>query len=158
MRRFLKFLHTIGAIGFMGAMASMLVLLTLAPSPTSGAGPAAIAAALGALATWIFLPALGLTLMSGLLAIAFNPAYHNAGWAWIKLATGILTFEGFVRVQGAMRAEAARGAGALAGHADASTPAGPLQAEANTLWLLLAVAAINVALGIWRPRLGRRPS
>lgn len=151
MRRFLKFLHTIGAIGFMGAMACMLVLLTLPASRSAGAGYTVISAALGALATWIFLPALGLTLMSGLLAIAFTPGFHNAGWAWLKLATGILTFEGFVRVQGSMQEEAGRAAG-LAG---AVPVGGPLQAEAYTLWLLLAVAMINVGLGIWRPRLMR---
>lgn len=151
MRRFLKFLHTIGAIGFMGSMACMLVLLALAPPATSGAAYATISAALGALATWIFLPALALTLISGLLAIAFTTAYHNAGWAWIKLATGVLTFEGFIRAQGAIQADAAR----AAGHADGAPLGGVLQAEAHTLWLLLAVALVNVALGIWRPRLTR---
>lgn len=29
-----------------------------------------------------------LTLIAGLLAIAVNRAYHNAGWAWVKLAAG----------------------------------------------------------------------
>ena len=150
-RRFLKFLHTIGAIGFMGSIACMLVLLTLPASLRAGAGYPAIATALAALATWIFLPALGLTLISGLLAIAFTEAFHNAGWAWLKLATGILIFEGFLRVQGALQDDAAHAAGL----ADGATLGGPLQAEVYTLWLLLVVAGINVGLGIWRPRLSR---
>ena len=59
---------------------------------------------MGAVATWIFLPALALTLLSGLLAMALNRAYLNAGWAWVKLATGVLMFEGgLVYVQGPMR-------------------------------------------------------
>jgi hypothetical protein len=38
----------------------------------------------------------------------------NAGWVWVKVATGILIFEaGFVSVQGPMTQEAARSASAL---------------------------------------------
>lgn len=156
MRRLLKFLHTIGAIGLMGALASLLVLGTVAPPPTSLAGYAAIRGAMDAIATWIFLPALALTLMAGLVAIALNDAFHNAGWAWVKLATGLLVFEGFVHVQGSIQAEAGRSAGVLAGQADPATLGGSVGAERTTLWLLLAVATANVALGIWRPRFARR--
>src|SRR5271166_977633 len=93
MRRLIKFLHTMGAVGFMGAMACLLVLLRITPAPTSLPEYALMRAAMGAIATWIFLPSLALTLIAGMLAIALNPAYHNAGWAWVKLATGILVFE-----------------------------------------------------------------
>ena len=158
MRRFLKFLHTMGAIGLMGSMASLLVMLSFAPPPTSLAGYALMRGAMGAVATWIFFPSLGLTLVAGLLAIGLNRGYHNAGWAWIKLATGILVFEGsFVSVLGPMQDEAERSAGALAGQVDPATLTGSLGAERNTLWLLLAVATANVVLGVWRPRLTRLP-
>jgi hypothetical protein len=33
-----------------------------------------------------------------------------------------------------------------------------LGAERGTLWILLTVAAANVVLGVWRPRLGRLPN
>ena len=98
-------------------------------------------AAMGAIASWILLPSLGLTLVAGLLSMGFNPGYQNAGWALAKLATGILIFEGgFVGVVGPMQDEAERSAGALAGQADAATLAQSLGPEQNTLWVLLAVA------------------
>ncbi|AWN40020.1 hypothetical protein [Methylobacterium durans] len=156
MRRLLKFLHTMGAIGLMGAMASLLVLFSLAPPPTSLAGYALIRHAMAGIANWIFLPSLALTLLAGLLAIA-NRAFHNAGWAWVKLATGIVMFEwGFVGVQGPIEQEARRSADALAGLVDPVTLGDALDAERNTLWVLLAVATANVVLGVWRPRLTRR--
>jgi hypothetical protein len=46
-----------------------------------------MSAAMSSIATWMFLPSLALTLIAGLLAIAVNRAFHNAGWAWAKLAT-----------------------------------------------------------------------
>ena len=153
MRRALKFLHTIGAIGLMGAMACLLVMLAFTPAPVALSEYAAMRAAMGAIASWILLPSLALTLVAGLLSMGFNPGYQNAGWALAKLATGILIFEGgFVGVVGPMQDEAERSAGALAGQTDAATLAQSLGPEQNTLWVLLAVAVVNVVLGIWRPR------
>lgn len=147
-----------GAIGLMGAMAALLVLLSVAPPPSALAGYAQIRGAMAAIATWIFLPSLALTLLAGLLAIA-NRAFHSAGWAWLKLATGIILFEwGFVGVQGQIEQEARQSAGALAGQVDPATLADSLGAERATLWVLLAVATANVVLGVWRPRLLRRPA
>lgn len=154
----MKFLHTIGAIGLMGAMAALLVMLDVLPPRTSLSEYAAMRAAMGAIATWVFFPSLALTLIAGLAAIAVNRAFHNAGWAWLKAATGILVFEsGFAGVLGPMQNEAELSAKALAGLADPATLALSLGAERGTLWVLLGVAAANVALGIWRPRLSRRP-
>jgi hypothetical protein len=158
-RRLLKFLHTMGSAGLLGAMAALVAMLSLAPAPPALAGYAATRGAMGAVATWIFLPALALTLMSGLLAMALNRAYLNAGWAWLKLATGVLMFEGgLVYVQGPMKREAELSARALAGTLDPAALAVSLTGERGTLWVLLAVATANVALGIWRPRLLRIPS
>lgn len=147
-----------GATGVMGAMASLLVMIVFAPPPASLAGYALMRGAMSAVATWIFLPALALVLMSGLLAMAVNRAFLNAGWAWVKLATGVLMFEGgLVYVQGPMRQEAQQAAAALAGRVDPAALAASLGAERNTLWVLLAVATANVVLGIWRPRILRIP-
>jgi hypothetical protein len=154
MRRLMKFLHTMGAIGLMGAMASLIVLLGLSPPPSALAGYALIRGAMAAVSTWIFLPSLALMLVAGLLAIALNRAFQQAGWAWVKLATGILMFEyGFVGVQGPMQREAERSAEALAGRLDPATLAMSLGAERGTLWVLLAISTANVVLGIWRPRI-----
>lgn len=154
----MKFLHTMGAIGLMGSMACLLVLLSVIPPPSSLSQYALMRAAMSSVATWVFLPSLALTLVAGLLAIAVNRAYHSAGWAWVKLASGILIFEwGFAAVQGPMQQEAELSAQVLAGGADATTLAASLGAEANSLWVLLAVATANVVFGIWRPRLTRLP-
>lgn len=154
MRHLLKFLHTIGAIGLMGSMASLLVLLSLAPPPGALAEYALIRGAMGSIATWIFFPSLGLTLVAGLIALGYSKAYHNAGWAWAKAISGILVFEsGFVGILGPMQREAERSAEALAGKIEASSLAASLTAERNTLLILLAVATANVIFGIWRPRL-----
>lgn len=158
MRRLLKFAHTMGAIGLMGAMATLLVLLSAAPSPaTSPGGYAMMRGAMGMIATWIFFPSLGLTLIAGLAAIAVTRGFHNAGWAWLKAGTGLLVFEsGFVGVLGPMQQEAERSARALAGQLDPASLAASLGAERGTLWVLLGVATANVVLGVWRPRLTRR--
>jgi hypothetical protein len=147
-----------GAIGLMGAGASLIVLLSCVPPPTSLAGYALIYGAMAKVTTWIFYPSLGLTLIAGLLAIAVNPAYHNAGWVGAKLASGIFVFESsLVFVQGPIGAEAKRSADALAGLLDPGSITGSLYGpERNTLWLLLVVSTANVVLGIWRPRFTRK--
>jgi hypothetical protein len=154
----MKFLHTIGAIGLMGAMACLIVLLGFVPRPASLPEYALMSAAMGGIVTWIFLPSLALTLIAGLIALALNRAYHSAGWAWAKLATGILVFEwGFTVVLGPLQEEADVSARALAGKVDPATLAASVGNERYSLWVLLAVAVANVVLGIWRPRLTRIP-
>jgi uncharacterized membrane protein len=158
MRRLMKFLHTMGAIGLMGAMVCLLVLFSFIPAPTSLSEYALMRGAMGGIATWIFLPSLGLTLIAGLLAIAVNRAYHSAGWAWAKLLSGVLVFEwGFAAVQGPMQQEAELSARALAHEVDPAALAASLGAEWKSLWVMLAIATANVVLGIWRPRLTRIP-
>lgn len=159
MRQLLKFLHTLGAIGMMGAMACLGVMLVFAPPATELAAYAALREAMAAVATWVFMPSLGVTLVAGLLAIAASPAFHNAGWAWIKAATGILIFEGgFVGVLGPMQREAEIAAKVVAGQLDAASLGVSLSPEKMTIWILLAVSIANVVLGVWRPYLLRRTS
>lgn len=154
LRRLMKFLHTMGAIGVMGAMACLLVLLAFAPQPSSVEQYALMRGAMAGIAKWVFLPSMALTLVAGLLAIAINRGFHNAGWAWAKLASGMLVFEwGFVGVQGPMEMEAKASATTLAGQTDIASLAASLSAEQNSLWILLGVATFNVVFGIWRPRL-----
>jgi hypothetical protein len=155
LRRLLKFLHTMGAIGMIGAMACLLVLAIFAPPPDSLAGYALMYGAMAKIATWILLPSLAMTLIAGMLAIAWNRAFHDAGWAWVKLATGVLIFEGgLVYVQGPINEEAERSASVVVGHLPAAE-LGSYGAQQGTLWVLLAVGIANVVLGVWRPRLRR---
>ena len=154
MRRLLKFLHTMGAIGMMGSMASLLVCMIAAPSPANLSGYALIHAAMSDIATFVFFPSLALTLIPGMLAIAINRAFQNAGWAWAKLATGVLIFEGgLVYVEGPIREEATRSAAALAGTLPVAEITGSYGAEQSSMWALLGVCTANVVLGVWRPKL-----
>ena len=145
-----------GAIGMIGAMASILVLMSLTPPPTDLAGYALMRGAMGQIAGWIFYPSLVITLIAGLLSIAVNSAFHNAGWVGAKLATGVLLFEGgLVYIQGPIQEEAKRAAAALAGTLNPAELTGAYGAERNSLIILLIVATANVVLGVWRPRFER---
>jgi hypothetical protein len=154
LRRLLKFLHTMGATGFMGALASLLVLASFTPPPSSLASYALFRGAMAAIATWVLLPSFALTLVPGLLAIGVNPAFHSAGWAWIKAATGILIFMGGLHAIAPIQDEARFSAEALAGRLDPATLGVP-EGETATIWVLLLVSTANVALGVWRPRIVR---
>jgi hypothetical protein len=147
-----------GAIGFMGAMASLLVLMSFAPPPGSLAEYALIRGAMATIATWVVLPSLVLTLIAGLLAIAATRAFHDAGWAWLKAASGIVIFAGGLHALAPVQEEARRSADALAGRLDPAALAGASQGEQATLWVMLAVSTANVVLGVWRPRLIRKRS
>jgi hypothetical protein len=138
----------------MGSTASLLVLMSFSPPSTSLAGYTLMRGAIAEIATWVFFPSFSLTLVAGMLAIAANRAFHNAGWAWVKLATGILVFAGSFQVLAAIQDEAKRSAGALAGLSDPNSITGSF-GEQSALWVLLAVSAANVVLGVWRPRLTR---
>ncbi len=160
LRYTMKFLHTMGAVGLMGAMLCFLVMLHFMPPAKEIANYATMRGAMGEIAKWVFLPSMALTLIAGLLAIAFNRGFHNAGWAWVKLLSGILVFEwGFVGILGPMQQEAENAAKVLAGGPDAAGLAAALGteigAQSASLWALFAVATFNVVFGVWRPRLTR---
>lgn len=159
MRRILKFAHTMGAIGLLGSMASLLVISVASPPPTALVAYAATRSAMANVATWLFLPSLFVVLAAGLAALAATRAFHDAGWAWIKLASGLALFEGGLQtLQGPMREEADRAAAAAV--AARMNPAGVALSpgtEHATLIVLLVVATANVGLAIWRPRLLRLP-
>jgi hypothetical protein len=153
-QRLLKFLHTMGAIGLMGSLASLLVLESLTPPPSSLAGYALMRGAMAAIATWVFVPSLVLTLTPGLMAIGVTPAFHNASWAWIKAASGILIFAGGLHALAPIQDEARLSAEAIAGQLDPAI-LGASEGEAATMWVLLAVSTANVVLGVWRQRIVR---
>lgn len=151
MRKLLKFGHTLGAIGLLGAMAALLLAAGAMASADGArlAGPESIVLLMDRIARWLLLPSLALTIVSGLLGMAAVPAYHSAGWAWAKLATGVLTFEGsLMAIQGPVQAMAET----------AGAPLDPTQLSAlqGSLWTLIGVAVANVALGVWRPRKRRQ--
>ncbi len=157
MRRLLKFLHTLGAAGLTGAIAVLAVVLVLAPTSISTAGSVSILVAMAKTAQWIVGPSMVATVVTGLLAMLATPVFYDAGWVWLKAATGLLVLEGGLHVLGPLQEEAKRGASALASGADPASVAHLFSAESNTLWVLLAVSVANIALGVWRPRLPKIP-
>ncbi len=157
MLRLMKFLHTMVAIGLMGAMVCLLVVFGFLPEPVNALGEyASLRAVMGAIATYVFFPALGLTLLSGLMSIALSRAFRNAGWALAKLVSGIVLFEGgLIAVQGPIAREASLAARALAGEVDVALLGLNATSEWYALWVLMAVATFNVVFGVWRPSLKR---
>ncbi len=157
-RYLLKFLHTFGAIGMMGAIAALLVLLRFDAAPRSAGAYSVICAAMADIANLVLYPSMVATLIAGLLAIAFNRAFHNAGWAWVKLASGILVFEGsLISIIGPIQQEAILAADALSGPLDLPAIVAYAVSLEKSLWVMLAVSTANVVLGIWRPRLTSIP-
>jgi hypothetical protein len=158
MGRFLKALHQIGGIGLAGSLAACIVLVATAPTD-SLAGYAAVRQGIAAISQWILVPSLAIVLVSGLLAIAANRAYHDAGWAWIKALLGIVMFEGtLITVSASARRAAELSALAAAGEGDPAQLAEVLRTEWGSLWLILALSIANVLLAVWRPRILRRAS
>lgn len=162
LRHLLKLLHTVGAIGLLGSMATMLVILADITLPTQSLEIYVSQRTIMAnIAEWLLLPSLGLTLVAGLFSMAFVKGFHNAGWAWLKLATGVVMFEGtLLGIQGPMEAEAELARRVLASGEGAAVAqlAVNLSSEWGSLWVLGFVAMVNVVVGIWRPRFQRRGS
>jgi hypothetical protein len=161
MRRLLKALHELGAIGVAGALAACLVLVATAPDPADSlAAYAEARRAIAAITQWLLVPSLAAVLVSGLLAIAANRAFHDAGWAWVKALTGISMFEGtLLTVVGSAKQAATISAAAAAdaaGPLDTASLDEVLRTEWGGLWIIFALSIANVALGVWRPRLKRQ--
>lgn len=150
-------MHELGAIGVMGALAACLVLLASAPQE-SLEGYAAIRRGMDAIARWMLVPSLAMVLISGLLSIAANRAYMDAGWAWIKALLGIAMFEGtLLNIQGTGRRIVELSQAALAsGQTDEAALAPLLRTEWLGLWTMFALSFANLVLAVWRPRLKRR--
>jgi hypothetical protein len=157
LRRLFKFLHSLAAAGLTGGITALAVVVILAPGSVGGAGYGPIMAAMAKIAAWVIAPSMVLTVVTGLLAMVANPAFYEAGWVWLKAATGLAILEGGLRVVGPLQDEAKRAGAALAAGSDAASLAQLLSAEENTLWLLLVVSIANIALGVWRPRLPKIP-
>lgn len=156
LRQAIKLIHELGAVGVMGSLAACMVLAATAPTHSLIAY-AAVRQSIAALMQWLLVPSLAAVLVSGLLAIAANRAYHNAAWAWLKALLGISVFEGtLLTVVASARRAAELSAAAASGTADPAQLAEVLHTERGGLWIILALSFINIALAVWRPKLYRR--
>lgn len=160
-RRVFKILHEVGSAGVLGAFATILVLVAFAPDPRESIEAYATSRSqIAMVSKWILTPSLLAVLTSGLGAMAVNPAYHDAGWAWAKAITGLALFEGTLLTVDASARRAAEWASAAlqSGVIDTTTLESLLRRERGGLWGLLVIALANVVLGVWRPRFSRAPS
>lgn len=143
-----KALHDIASIGFGGGVAAGLVINVTA-EPAAMAEFAVARQLFAAIAQAVLLPSMAVVVVSGLVALAATRAYMNAGWAWLKALLGFTVFQATLMLVSASREQAEL---ARAG-ADAAAFDTLLRSERYTLWLLIALAIVNVALAVWRPRL-----
>lgn len=158
-QRWIKFGHSAGAIGTLGAIAALLILHATMPPIARDGGTFYLQQrdVMDAIARWMLLPSMALTLVSGLGSMAVVRVFQNAGWAWLKLGTGVLMFEGtLLGVQGPIQREAILARRVVDAGAELSTLGLRLDAEYASLWLIGAVALANVALAVFRPRFGGR--
>lgn len=155
--RTLKFLHIVGSTGYCAALLALIVLHGSLPDPAELEQFSALRIAMANIASWLLLPSTGLVMVSGLIAMGFNESYKVAGWAWAKLATGVLILEAsLVYVQGPMERAAASARLALQGDVDLAILAGSLSSEWFSFWVVLGVAVVNIVLGVFRPRFSRK--
>ena len=154
--RSLKVLHTVGAVGTLGSLAAVLVLVLTTPAEPVVAY-AAIRVGIASISRIVLVPSLAVVLFSGLLALAANRSYIDAGWAWIKAVLGLAMFEGtLVSVAGSARRAAELATLAASGSPDPVALAEAIRTERGGLWLMIALSMANIVLGIWRPRLSTR--
>ena len=154
MRKGLKFLHTVAACGLLGALLGYAVILRHGVQGTPRAY-ADMRASIDALCTYLLLPSLAVVLVSGLLAMAAHRPFLETRWAWLKAFLGIATFEGtLVIIHGRARTAAGIAEEIAAGKVEPSALAGVVASEWGGLAVIGAIAMANVAIGVWRPRLG----
>ena len=137
----------------LGALAAHAILLSAALPAESFESYAVTRSGVAILAKWLLMPSLLAVLVAGLLAMAFNKAYHNAGWVWAKAGLGIVVFEGsLVAIQGPAVRAAERAQKALQGEVPMPPLDRLLDNELGAVWVMLAIGVANIVLAIWRPR------
>ncbi len=157
MRRLLKFLHVIGAVGVTGGLATFMLMLTHGPGPDSVDAYAAVRRAVSAVSTWIIVPGMGLVVLSGLLSLTVHPPFRRARWVWVKLASGLAVVAlTLVSLDWTARKAAEVATQASAGAISVADMQSAIADPWVAWWTLLILAAVNVSMAVWRPRLGQR--
>lgn len=156
MRKLIKILHSVGAIGLAGGLATFMVVLAAGPEMSDIGAYASLRASLDAVSSTIIVPSLGLTIVSGVMALAVHYPFTEAPWVWVKALSGLPLFEATLAlVDAPARDAAAASALAAAGEMDLSELALAVEDNWPGWSVLMALCAINVIFGVWRPLFGR---
>ena len=159
MRKFVKILHTIAGLGFGGGMAAYIFILLAAPEITDISQHLVLRTSLAFVAKWLVLPSMIIAIVSGLIAMIVHHPFMNAPWVWAKALSGLLIFEATLASVDAPAQAAKRAAIAASnGEIGSVEMASLIRDEWTAWWILLALAVLNVIIGIWRPRFGIRRS
>ena len=156
MRQAVKFLHTVSSCGLIGALLGHMLLLWRAPQATAE-DYAMLREMISLIARFILVPSLGISLVTGLLAMLVHRQYQQKRWAWAKALLGLSMFEATLAVTQSKAVAAAELSASIA-KGDNVLEAQRLLAEAihsewNVLYAILTLSLAQTALGIWRPKL-----
>lgn len=155
MRIVLKIGHTLATCGLIGGMAVHMLLLTA--SPASDEAYLELRNLIVLISNYVLLPSLGVALFTGLFAMVVHRPFQERRWAWLKAALGILMFKGVLTIVGESEHAAGIALKIVEGTATADALSNPYN-ELGTLWVVMLLSIVNVVLGVWRPRLKRRPA
>ncbi len=153
----MKLLHVVGAVGIAGGLAAFMLILTHGPAPDAIDAYATVRRSAAIVSSWIIVPGMGLTLISGLLALAVHRPFRRARWVWVKTASGLAIVALIVAsVDVTARSAADLAARAASGNIAIADLRAAIQDPWLAWWLLLALAVVNIIMAVWRPRLGQR--
>ena len=160
MRQTIKFLHTFSSCGLVGGLAIYMLVLLKGPQ-ANAAQFADMRATIVVICDFVIVPSLGISLVTGLLAMMVHRPYQEKRWAWAKALMGFAMFESTLAITQSKAGMAATlSARALEGANIAEDLAAALSSEWTALWAITALSVAQIAFGIWRPKLefGKRPA
>lgn len=156
MRQLMKFMHTVSSAGIVGGLIAYALILLYAPQ-ASAQDYANMRQTISAVCQYMIMPALGISLVTGLLAMAVHRPFQELRWVWVKALLGISMFEATLAIIQIKGADAARiSAKIAAGEPLQPDLAATIASEWTTLFAILAISMANYVLGVWRPSLAMR--
>ena len=156
MRQLMKFLHTVSSAGIVGGIVAYGLILSFAPQATPQ-DYADMRQTIAAISNYMLLPALGISLVTGLLAMAVHRPFQELRWVWVKALLGISMFEATLAIISAKAGDAARlSAQIAAGEPLQQGLQATIASEWTTLGAIMAISLANYVLGVWRPSLAMR--
>ena len=156
MRQGVKFVHTVSACGLIGALLGHMLILWHAPQANIEQY-ATLRETISQIARFILVPSLGVSLVTGLVALLVHNPYQSKRWVWVKAVMGFLMFESTLAVTQSKAVAAAEFASRIARGENVTETqrllSEAIQSEWTVLYALMALSLAQTALGVWRPKL-----